>query len=171
MIEYMKYIIVLLLSFLGVFLGGVLALIAPEELKAGEKYWRFSKYVLVLVMIIAIFYYSIKYSNILTAILISAALILLKLSNREYPALAFILFFSSIVDIYFFFAIASLIFIYGFLIGTLQSIPFLAGKLNKYLKISLKKIEMKKMFLAILESNVLYLIFGLIILPLLAYVK
>jgi len=168
MISYFTYLAMLLTTFLGVFFGGILALIAPEELKAGEKSWQIMRYVFVLLMIIAVFYYSAKYSNMVTAILISAALVFLKLANWEYPAFAFVLFFSSISQD-FLITTASLIFIYGLFTGTLSSKSFLVSKLNKYKRISLKEIKLKNIFLGILKSNILYLIFGVILLPFLAY--
>lgn len=169
MAEYLQYLLIFVLSFLGVFAGGILALISPEELKAGKKYWIFSKYIFLLLIIAAIFYYSILYSNIITAILISGALIFLKLAKGEYPAFAFVFFFSWIVNLDFLLIIASLIFIYGLFTGTIDSEKFLVHKLSKYNKIDLKKIEIGKMFMQILKNNVLYLIFGIILLPLLAY--
>lgn len=169
MLNYISYLIVLILSFCGVFIGGILALIAPEELKRGEKYWKSLKYVFILLIIISIFYYSIKYSNMVTAILISAAIVFLKLVKREYPAFAFVLFFSSIINQNFLLVSASLIFVYGLFIGTLGSGFFLIKKLNKYKRIDYKKIEIRNIFLALLKNNILYIIFGLVLLPLLAY--
>lgn len=168
MADYITYLLALIVTFLGIFAGAILALIAPEELKAGEKYWKAVKYVFVSLLIITVFYFSIKYSNIITAIILSLAIIFLKLVNREYPAFAFILFFSTI-NADFLIITSSLIFIYGFLIGTLDAKPFLIKKLDKYKRIDLKKVEFKKIFLTIIKNNILYLIFGLIILPLLAY--
>ena len=55
----------------------------------------------------------------LLGILLSAAIVFLKLVNREYPAFAFILFFSSATNEGFLILTASLIFIYGFFIGAL----------------------------------------------------
>jgi len=169
MFNYFTYLIVLLLSFFGVFAGGILALIAPEELKAGEKYWKAAKYIFIFLIIAAVFYFSLKYSNMTAAILISIALIFLKIANREYPALAFVLFFSAALNENFLFLVASLIFVYGLFIGTLESKIFIVNKLDKYKRINIKKIGMANIFWQLIKNNILYLIFGLILLPLGAY--
>ena len=168
MFNYITYLIILLLTFLGILVGGALALVAPEELKKGAKFWQIAKYLFIVLMIASIFYFSIKYSNIITAVLISLALIFLKLANREYPAFAFVLFFSSASND-FLLTISALIFVYGLFVGTLESKDFIIPKLDKYKRITLKKANIGKLFFQLVKNNILYLLFGLILLPLGAY--
>ena len=155
----LEYLMVLVIAFLGVFAGAILALIAPEELKSGRKYWIFTKYLLVLLMIIAIFYYSVLYSNIITAILLGGAIVLLKLAHKEYLGFVFVIYFGSITSREFLFIAGSLVFIYGLLIGTLQSYDLLVKKR----KINLKLVG--KALLNVLNKNKYYLVVGLILLP------
>ncbi|MBW3023286.1 hypothetical protein KY308_04235 [Candidatus Woesearchaeota archaeon] len=161
----LTYLAVLILSFLGIFAGVALALIAPEELKSGRKYWIFSKLPLLLVIIFLIFYYSIIYSNIITAIVLSAALIFLRTVKKEYHGFALILFFSSIINRDFLFLAGAAIFIYGMLIGTLDSANFIKKR-----DFNTNKKLIKKILVYTLKENVLYLILGVFLLPFGAYI-
>lgn len=146
------YILALIISFAGVILGGVLALIAPEELKAGEKLWKILEWVLLAIIAIVMLYFAG-----LTAwtIVLAAVLFALKFVKNEYPALIFVLVISLFFN--FLFLASALIFIYGFPKGTLDA--------NKV--INLRKHPIFKTLLYVFKKNLLYLIFGLALLPLL----
>ena len=143
------YILTLIVSFLGVFLGGILALISPEELKPGKKYFKIVGWA----VLIALLALSLYFSQIIWFILIAVLILFLKVFNREYPALAFVLFFSFFAD--FLFIAASMIFIYGLPLGTLQASEKIKGKITR------KKIKHLISFIA--KNNIAYIIFGLIL--------
>ena len=139
------YILTLILSFAGIILGGILALIATEELKSGEKYFKILEWVFIVLMVLFIFYFS----QILLAAAASALLIILKIFKKEYPAMAFVLLISHFEKFLFF--AGALIFLYGLASGTLQAKPLAKSKM--------------KALMFILRNNILYLIFGFILLP------
>lgn len=144
-----EYILTLVISFLGILLGGVLALIAPEELKAGEKYWKILEWFLLIIIIAVLIYYS---SNLIIAILLTALLVGLKIIKKEYPAMAFALFLGAYDN--FLFLIGSLIFLYGLPKGTLDSMKIINVKNAKKQRVA----SMYNLF----KKNVLYLILGII---------
>ena len=82
------YILALIISFLGVMLGGVLALIAPEELKAGKKWWKILEWIL-LAVIAGVMLYFAGFTS--WTIVLAAVLFALKFVKNEYPALIFVL--------------------------------------------------------------------------------
>ena len=147
-----SYILALIISFAGVILGGVLALIAPEELKAGEKWWKILEWGLLAIIVTVMLYFAG-----LTAwtIVLAAVLFALKFVKNEYPALIFVLVISLFFN--FLFLASALIFIYGFPKGTLD-----AKKV-----VNMKKHEIAKTILYVFKKNLLYLIFGFVLLPLL----
>lgn len=174
--DILTYIIILFISFFGIIAGAILALIAPEELEGGKKYWDFLQYILIFLTIIVVYYYSsqfvkVKYLIVIFNILNLTILTGLKFINREYPAFSFLLFFAFLTNKNFLFLIASLIFFYGMIKGTLGSTAFLIPKLNKYRKINYKKIKIKNIVIHLLKENILFIIFGIILLPLIAYIK
>ncbi len=140
------YFLTLTIAFAGVFAGGLLAIISPEELKPGEKYWKILKWVLLAVIITVLFYFS---QLIIYAIIITALLVYLKIINREYPALAFVFFLSAYEG--FLFIASSLIFIYGLPAGTLDAKQIIGQK---------SKGKLKKAMLLVTKKNVSYLIIG-----------
>jgi len=146
------YILTLIISFAGIILGGVLALIAPEELRKGEKYLKILEWTILAFIVLSIFYFS----KFFLALAISLVLIVLKIFKKEYPALAFILLLSFFEN--FLFLAGSLVFIYGFPAGTIKAKEIIAAKKTK---------NKVKILLAIAKNNILYIIFGFILLPLL----
>lgn len=140
------YLLVLIITFAGVLTGGVLALLSPEELKQGEKYWKILKWALLILIIAVLFYFS---GNIFFAAAIAALLVILKILKREYPALAFVLFLSSKES--FLLIAASLIFIYGLPSGTLDAKPIVGKKARG---------KIKKTIAGIIRKNFYYLIIG-----------
>jgi len=153
-----SYILTLIISFAGAISGGVLAMMAREELKAGEKYWKIMR-LMVLVIIIAVIIY---FSRTAWAALIVALLAALALLKKEYPAMAFVLLLSYFEG--FLFIAGSLIFIYGLPEGTVQAKKIIGRRAKTDAKM------IRQVVLGVLKNNVLYLIFGLVLLPLiLAY--
>jgi hypothetical protein len=149
------YILALVISFAGIILGGILALIAPEELRAGEKWWKILEWVVLIIIIAFVIYFSS--AKLLWAIALSAVLVALKIFKREYPAFAFVLFLSFFEG--FLFLAASLIFIYGLPKGTLDA--------KQIVNMKNAKKQIPKAIIHVLRKNILYLIFGFVLLPLL----
>ncbi len=71
---YLNYAIVSLISFLGLFVGMVLAFVSPEEMKPGEKYFKIIKGLAFIVMAVIIVYLT-WYHNILFFITIIVFLV------------------------------------------------------------------------------------------------
>jgi hypothetical protein len=149
------YILALIISFAGVISGCILALIAPEELRAGEKWWRILEWAVLIMMIALVVYFSA--SRLVWAIALSAVLAALKIFKQEYPAFAFVLVLSYFEG--FLFLAASLIFIYGLTKGTLDA--------KQIVNMKNAKRQISKAIIHILRKNILYPIFGLVLLPLL----
>jgi len=150
------YILTLIFSFIGIIGGAVLALIAPEELKKGAKYWKILEWIIIAAIVIVLF----LFAGILWAIIISAAIILLKILRKEYSALAFALFASFFGN--FLFLAGALIFLYGLAKGTLDAMEIVNEK-------NAKKNVFKAIFY-VLRRNIFYLVIGFILLPfLIAY--
>jgi len=141
------YILTLIISFAGLVLGGVLAKIAPEELKSGERYWKILEWIVLAVIIAVISYYS----RFWWAIPIAAILVFLKIFKKEYPALAFVLLISAFGN--FLFLAGSLIFIYSLASGTLDAKRIIKKQGKKWIMINYTKI--------------LYIVLGFALLPLL----
>ncbi len=150
------YILALVISFAGIILGSILALIAPEELKAGKKWWQLLEWAVFIAIIAAMFYFA--KINFLWTGLIAALLALLKIAKMDYPALAFVLLLS-FADGFLFLA-ASLIFIYGLPKGTLEAMPIVNMRNSKK--------SILRVLLGCVKRNILYLILGLAVLPFLA---
>lgn len=143
----LMFLAILVVIFLGIFVGVALALIAPEELKKGRKYFMVLKTVLLLAMIGVMIYFKI---NLFLAALNVFLLTLFYLYGREYWILSFLLSVSAVNDKAFFIQ-SSLIFIYGLPEGSL-----FAEKI-------IKKKKTEIIFKAFTRYN-LFLIFGIIML-------
>ncbi|MBU0628151.1 MAG: hypothetical protein KKC75_03105 [Nanoarchaeota archaeon] len=123
----LNYSLAALLSYLGLFAGLLLAIIAKEELKAGKKYFIITKKVIIaLIFISIIFLAQLKHVLILIALLIITTS-LVKYSKTElvkthYTYLLFsAIFYLSSKRLELFAVSSSLIFLYGLPAGTLLS--------------------------------------------------
>ena len=131
----MAQFVILLISLLGILFGYLLAKIAPEELKDGRKYFLLMKKILFVALFLIINYYFLinkSYSYLVTFTILCIILFLIDLKlnlklklklKSQYMEIAnyivFIIPYFLIPQINFQLLIASLMFIYGFPIGTL----------------------------------------------------
>ncbi len=117
----LSYLLSLIISFCGLFVGIALAYIAPEEIRPGEKYFIAIQN-LVLTTTILVFVYYIT-PNLLLTVLISILTFLFlfyrKLSTKAIYLFLGILFFFSSKNQSIFLLESTLIFFYGFPTGTL----------------------------------------------------
>ncbi|MFC1742321.1 hypothetical protein ACFL3V_07335 [Nanoarchaeota archaeon] len=126
------YAVTLLFSFLGVYVGAILAFISPEELKPGRLYFK-ALMNTVLIFLILILLYSYNANIFLLILLGVAASVFLYYTSEETPInqiayflLGIALFFSTKSEDLFI-TTASLIFIYGLPLGSL----FVARRMKK----------------------------------------
>lgn len=116
----------LLIALTGILFGLVLTWIAPEELKPGRKYFLLANKVLFWGIVFTVLFFSFKTNLILliTIFIIAAALFVIKLKKNsqllEIPTyLIFIAPYFIIAEQTFQLILASLLFLYGLLVGTL----------------------------------------------------
>ncbi len=108
-------ILTLVVVFLGLFIGIALAFIAPEELRAGRKYFKWFKTILLLLMIAGMVYFGVDlYLAVLNIFMLAA----FYMFEKEYWVLGFVL-LSSNVSSEAFFIQSALAFVYGLPEGTL----------------------------------------------------
>lgn len=145
------YLIILLISFLGLYFGLIIGYMAEEELKPGRKYFVAMKHLLFLV-VLALFF--IKNPSTIFIIFIALLIIIFSFSkHREtlyYYALAVIFFISWQFNG--FTLIAPMIFLYGFPIGSIYLFNHLKDKKNK-----------KKIAIGMLKQYVGFLIVGFLL--------
>jgi hypothetical protein len=108
----------------------MLAFIAPEELKAGEKYFKILKKILFVLIAAAFIYFTKEFGLILTGVsIIASALCYIFLLDRPYIYLPLAVVFSiSFMDIGFLIIISSLIFLFGLPYGTLYTKEMIKDK-------------------------------------------
>lgn len=90
--EILKYLLLLLICFLGVISGYAVSLIAPEELRHGKKYFAVTSIIL-LVSILALFNYHQGF-NFFSMLFTGIVILLIIYNKRYYPLLAIIIFLS-----------------------------------------------------------------------------
>lgn len=126
-------IIKLLLSLTGIVIGVILAKIAAEELKLGDKYFEIIRRALFVILFLVINYYFLMEKMIVHLIIFALLMILLFAANLFFVShrkvkkqyleaanyLVFIIPYLLIGDSAFQLLIVSLIFLYGFPVGTL----------------------------------------------------
>ncbi len=105
----------LIVVFLGLFAGVVLAFIAPEELKAGRNYFKWFKTILLIMMVALMIYFGVDLYLVALNVFMLAFFYLFEM---EYLVLGFVL-LSSNVGSEAFFIQSALAFIYGLPEGTL----------------------------------------------------
>ncbi len=105
--------LLVLISFLGLIVGITLALIAPEELKDGRKYFVWVKFVLLLLIIGISVFFSMNY-YLAIPIIIAAGLFFYKREYMFLPAFA-----AFVKDANGLFILYSLLFLYGLPVGSL----------------------------------------------------
>jgi hypothetical protein len=120
----LTYILTLVFSFMGVYVGALLAFIAPEELKPGKSYFRaLMNAILVFLVLILLYAYG---ANVFVLILLGvAASVFLYFTSETSPVnqiayfLLGIAFFFAAASADLFIVIASMIFLYGLPLGSL----------------------------------------------------
>ncbi len=126
--SYLNYTIVSIISFLGLFVGMLLAFVSPEEMKPGEKYFKIMKGILFIVIGVVMVYLT-WYNNLLffiTAIVFLVFYIKFLDSHWLYLALGIYIGLGFHIQ-KFFIVIACLVFICGLPIGSL----FVSGSKSK----------------------------------------
>ncbi len=119
--DFLSQSLTALTAFSGLFAGAALAFIAPEELRAGKRYFMWME--LAILLLLAIFLlnqYSIPlFLRAIIYALLIASLLIKGINNRlVYPVLAAVFFLSAASEALLF-RHASLIFLYGLPAGTL----------------------------------------------------
>lgn len=127
----LNYSLAAIISYMGLFIGFFLAIIAKEELREGKKYFIYLQKIILLLIFVFLLIY-LRLNNILTVIVLIAILIPLLKTEKTlntspyiYPILAVILYLSS-KTLNLFIIESSLIFLYGLPTGSL-----LTGKKKK----------------------------------------
>ncbi|MBN2422651.1 hypothetical protein JXB41_05460 [Candidatus Woesearchaeota archaeon] len=157
--EFLRYVLLLLLGFSGLIIGIILTYFTKEELPTGEKYFKILQSFLVIVILFTFFYY-LNLDLYLTLLLFILSIIILKIivlkfniknpSKIIYILFGFVFYLSGKtqgVNI-----AVSLIFLYGFPTGSL------VGK-----EIIDKKIKKMDIIWRVAKEYIGYLIIGLIL--------
>ncbi len=112
--EITTYILTSLIITLGLFMGLILAIISPEELKPGKKYFKLSKHITFYLIIFfsLIFLYKNKVHMMITLVILVFYFLEFKLKHQTTYLLLSVLFFLSTVGKYSFLIISSLLLIY-----------------------------------------------------------
>jgi len=120
--NFLNYLLVALISFLGLIAGIIIISMAKEEQRPGRKYFMVTKDIILLLIIFFLGYY-LKLISIIFVLLILAVYLLKKYKFRKlkedylvYSILGLALFISKDMD-NLFLIIASLTFIYGLIYG------------------------------------------------------
>ena len=116
-------ILILIVSFAGLICGYILALIAPEELRAGKEYLRWGRRI-IFVLLFFVFNYFLYLSNyyliipftIIAVVLFSLEFVKTKRIYELFNYLLFAVFYFLVAEKT---IIAGLIFLYGLPVGTL----------------------------------------------------
>jgi hypothetical protein len=156
----LTYILTAVFSFLGVYVGALLAFIAPEELKPGKMYFKaLMNTLLVFIVLILLYAYNANiFVLILLGILGSISLYYTSDTTPINQVAYFLLgiaFFFSVKTVDLFITISSMIFIYGLPLGSL----FVAKRLKKSKKTLLTDIFLNFSFFLVLAlmTNLIFL--------------
>ena len=120
-------ILTLVVSYLGIVFGYILALIAPEELRAGRNLFKIGKFVMFLVVFLLVNYYLYLFSSFVMLGVFSTLMIImfvleLVYMKRIYELFNYVIFtipYIIIGDDTFRLVFASVLFVYGLVAGTL----------------------------------------------------
>ena len=120
----LNYSLTALASYIGLFMGLILALISKEEIKPGKKYFIFLQKAILSVIFIVLFIF-LKLNYIVVLLLIACIIIYITKKKKEFNdtiytyILLSAIFYLSSKNINLFIIEASLIFLYGLPTGTL----------------------------------------------------
>ena len=117
----------IVVSYLGIIFGYILALIAPEELRVGRNLFRIGKFAMFLVIFLLANYYLYLFSSIIVVSIFSVLMIImfvleLVYMKRIYELFNYVIFtipYFIIGDDTFRLVFASVLFVYGLVAGTL----------------------------------------------------
>lgn len=123
----LNQILILLFSLTGILFGLMLALISPEELKKGKKYFLWTKKIIYILIFFVVNYYLYLAKNYYVLVpftILAIVLFVVKLSIKKniyeiFNYVVFIIPYFVIVEKNFHLLLAALIFLYGLPTGTL----------------------------------------------------
>lgn len=138
--QFINYILTSLAITLGLFIGLVLCIISPEELKPGKKYFNTAKHILFYLIIFfsLIFFYLNKVYLLITLIILVFYFLEFKFKDQITYLLLSILFYLSSSGKNSFLIISSLIFIYSILISINLRIKYIHKNNKQIIKLLLK---------------------------------
>lgn len=154
----LQYLLILAVTFLGPFVGLLIGHMTKEELKDGRKYFNLMRFILVLALIIAFFFY---FPQIPIPLLIFIIFLIIFI-NRKYQkdfliyAIFGILFYLSLIKTELFLITSSIIFLYGLPSGSL----FLERHIEEKNKLKLIKKTFMNYLYYIIIALILYLFIG-----------
>lgn len=111
-----------MIAFSGLFFGHLLQYIAPEEIKPGKRYFISLQYILIAVLCITLLYEVSLHLNAGTIIAFFIGMASVLMMKLRYLYLGAAVFASSVILSKFFVLVASLVFLYGLPVGTLQKL-------------------------------------------------
>ena len=140
----LEQILTILIIFLGLIAGIILARLSPEEMKTGKRYFKLiSLFVLVFILFFLFSYLKLNiYLSVLISVLLFLTLLYVKINSLIFYILFPIIIYFSKENIYLFAIECSLMFIFGLATGS--SLP----------KIKNKKFVEKKTILIILKHSI-----------------
>jgi hypothetical protein len=120
-------ILTLIVSYMGIIFGFILALIAPEELRVGKKLFKIGKWAMFGVIFLLGNYYLSLFSSFVIMSVFSVLMIIMFVleliyNKKSYELFNYIIFtipYVVIADDTFHLIFASTIFVYGLVVGTL----------------------------------------------------
>lgn len=122
----LNYFLAAIISYFGLFVGFILAIIAKEELKQGKKYFIFlQKIILLLIFIFLLIFIKLNYLLVLLILIFILIYILKNYLKKQFNELSYIyiilsiIFYISSKELNLFVIESSLIFLYGLPTGTL----------------------------------------------------
>lgn len=136
--ELLYEIFTVLAVFLGLFGGFLLSWIAPEELVPGKRYFLLLQRAL-LALIFGVFIFSLNFGllyKVILAVLLSGAVAYFNIDDRIIYPVAGVLVVLTIPDKAYLMILASLVFMYGMIVGTLFCTKYVKGeKFNEKLSV------------------------------------
>lgn len=135
----LNYSLAAIISYLGLFVGFILAITAKEELKAGRKYFIFlQKIILLLIFVFLLIFVKLNY--LLVLLILVFIVIYISKRKKEFNELPYIyiilsiIFYISSKELNLFVIESSLIFLYGLPTGTLLTRKSKVGSIVNILK-------------------------------------
>jgi hypothetical protein len=147
-------ILLILLAFLGLIAGVILANYTKEELDEGKKYFILLEK-LVLLLIIVLLLFKTGSNFFVTSIFFILGAVSFSLIGRTYPILALAVLMASFFSNNYFGIVVALVFLYGLPIGTLLFKKFIKNKKRLFRELLTDAILFALPFSLVLVSNIL----------------